>query len=419
MTKDSLLDAAARAVGGAAVRPATDADRIDGTLPSIVIAPTSAEAVAATLSWAARESLSVVVQGGGTKAEWSQPSASIDIALSTAGLSRIIDHADGDLTVTVEAGAVFDRVNAVLGERRQWLPLDPAASDRATIGGVLATNDSGPSRHRHGTPADLVLGVTLVTSDGVIGKAGGRVVKNVAGYDLGRLMAGSHGELAVITSATFRLAPRPTDSATAVLSAGSVAPLSAAAAELTTRQIEPAAVELQAAGSTPTRTLLVRFATDRPTVDAGLSEARAIAQRAGAAFEEARDAADSTLWREHEARPWHARTVIRVSWLPAELDKAVSAIADAAGTPGWQLCARAGVGSGHIGLDGSPESLPAVVARLRGSSVLGNVVIVKGPAALRSAAGTWGPRPSAAPLWRPLKQSWDPANVLGAGRGPR
>src|SRR5499427_9566622 len=130
------------------------------------------------------------------------------------GLRRVLAHEHGDMTATVEAGATLRDVNRALARHGQWLPLDPPRADRATIGGILATNDSGPLRHRYGTPRDLVIGVQLATTDGVLSKAGGRVVKNVAGYDLSKLVAGSFGSLAAIVSATFKLAPIPAASKT-------------------------------------------------------------------------------------------------------------------------------------------------------------------------------------------------------------
>ena len=129
---------------------------------------------------------------------WGPLPGSIDLLLSTARLNKVVAHRHGDLTATVEAGATLSSVNAVLAEHGQWLPLDPAWSDRATIGGIVATNDSGPGRHRHGAPRDLIIGCSVALSDGRIAKSGGIVVKNVAGYDLARLFTGSTGSNEVV-----------------------------------------------------------------------------------------------------------------------------------------------------------------------------------------------------------------------------
>src|SRR5215510_1102516 len=172
-------------------------------MPERVVEPVDAAGVAAALQSAAAQNLAVVVRGGGTKPQHrtapllSQPSA--EVVLSTARLSTGIDHVAGDLVATMPAGATLETVNHALRRAGQWLPLDPPRSNRATIGGIIATNDSGPRRHRFGTPRDLIIGIEIALVNGRTAKAGGRVVKNVAGYDLSKLLCGSLGSLAVVT----------------------------------------------------------------------------------------------------------------------------------------------------------------------------------------------------------------------------
>jgi len=179
------------------------------------VEPATVEEVAELLAAATRSNQRIVIRGGGTTGDRSSAPDG-DILLTTTRLNRVLAHRHGDLTATVEAGAVLDDVNRVLARQGQWIPLDPPRSDRATIGGIVATNDSGPRRHRYGAPRDLIIGVEIARADGVRAKAGGIVVKNVAGYDVARLMAGSYGCLGVIVNATFKLYPRPTTSATVV-----------------------------------------------------------------------------------------------------------------------------------------------------------------------------------------------------------
>jgi glycolate oxidase FAD binding subunit len=162
------------------VRQGTVADRVDGELPPQVAEPDSPQAFADTLKHASAERLSTVIRGGGTKLTWGRQPAAVDLVVSTSRLNRLIAHRHGDLTVTVQAGMTLRDVNVALSAERQWLPIE-SAFDEATIGGVVATNDSGPSRHRNGTPRDLVIGITLALTDGRLVKAGGTVVKNVAG----------------------------------------------------------------------------------------------------------------------------------------------------------------------------------------------------------------------------------------------
>ena len=171
------------------------------------VEPATVEEVAELLAAATRSNQRIVIRGGGTTGDRSSAPDG-DILLTTTRLNRVLAHRHGDLTATVEAGAVLDDVNRVLARQGQWIPLDPPRSDRATIGGIVATNDSGPRRHRYGAPRDLIIGVEIARADGVRAKAGGIVVKNVAGYDVARLMAGSYGCLGVIVNATFKLYPR-------------------------------------------------------------------------------------------------------------------------------------------------------------------------------------------------------------------
>ena len=169
------------------------------------------------LEWASREKLCVIVRGSGTKLGWGPAPRQIDILMSTVRLNAVVAHRHGDLTATIQAGAKLGDVNRALAQHRQWIPLDPPSADRATIGGLVATNDSGPRRHRYGAPRDLIIGVEFARADGRLAKGGGIVVKNVAGYDLPRLLTGSFGSLGVIVTATFKLYPLTAASRTLIV----------------------------------------------------------------------------------------------------------------------------------------------------------------------------------------------------------
>ncbi|HXI29683.1 MAG TPA: FAD-binding oxidoreductase, partial [Vicinamibacterales bacterium] len=197
--------------------------------------------MAAALRRASDARQSILIRGAGTKSHWGRTPDRVDLVLDMRGLNRILAHEHGDMTATVEAGATLRDVNRTLAEHGQWLPLDPPFADLATIGGVLATNDSGPVRHRYGTPRDLIIGIRLATTDGVLSKAGGQVVKNVAGYDLGKLLTGSFGGLAAIVSATFKLAPLPSASKTLVLHVADAKDAARVVTTMMTSQLEPIA----------------------------------------------------------------------------------------------------------------------------------------------------------------------------------
>src|SRR4029077_11898303 len=160
-------------------------------------------------------------------------------------------------------GATLESANAILASAGQWLPLDPSHVNCATIGGIVATNDSGPRRHKHGSPRDLIIGVEMALSDGRVAKAGGRVVKNVAGYDLSRLVCGSFGTLAVITSATFKLTPLPASSRTVVANCSGVAEAARLALTIASQPVTPSALEIEA----PAARLLIRFETTERAAD--------------------------------------------------------------------------------------------------------------------------------------------------------
>src|SRR6185436_7919265 len=226
-----------------AVRDGAVADAIEGVQPRYVIEPGSAEQLAGLLAWASHEHVSVVLRGRGTKLGWGRRGGRIDLVATTARLHRVLAHAHGDLTATVESGATVGDVNRQLARHGQWLPLQ-TSFEEATVGGTIATNESGPLRHRHGTPRDLLIGVQLATTDGRLVKAGGNVVKNVAGYDLGKLVCGSFGSLAAIVTATFKLAPLPAATTTLVAACRDRQALAQAVRAVGASQLEPSAFEV-------------------------------------------------------------------------------------------------------------------------------------------------------------------------------
>jgi glycolate oxidase FAD binding subunit len=184
---------------------------VEGRTPEVAVFPGSIEEVAAVIALAADAALAVTPWGGGTAASVGMPAARAGLVLGLRRLNRLVEHEPGDLTVTVEAGMTVAELQAALGSRGQWLSLDPPDAARATVGGVLAANASGPRRHLYGTARDLLIGVTVVTAAAAVVKGGGKVVKNVAGYDLPKLFIGSYGTLGVIVEATVKLRPLPDD----------------------------------------------------------------------------------------------------------------------------------------------------------------------------------------------------------------
>jgi len=254
--------------------------------------------------------------------------------LTTGGLDRILEHETGDLTCTVEAGNRLSSLNATLGRSGQRLSLDPPGDP--TIGALLAENLSGPLRHRFGAPRDLVLGVTLVLADGTVANAGGKVVKNVAGYDLARLVCGSRGRLALIARASFRLHPLPRAARTLVVETDD-APT--AVARLLKSHLQPSALDILHPGR-----VAVLFEGSGRAVDSQLESARALVGGAES---------DSAVWEESRTRQAASRG--RLLFAPGELAEVLRPLAEAV--------ARPSSGVAYVP-DVVPEESPAAVWRL-------------------------------------------------------
>jgi glycolate oxidase FAD binding subunit len=191
---------------------------VDGKIPQVVVIPKSAENVSSLLALANKTGLSVIPRGSGTKMELGGTPKKVDMVLSLLNLNRITEYEPADLVVTAEAGLKLAELQKTLAKRDQQLPLDPPYTDAATLGGTVSANSSGPMRYRFGSCRDLLLGVKVVTASGEVVRCGGKVIKNVAGYDLKKLYVGALGTLGVITELTFRLYPLPASEQTFVAS---------------------------------------------------------------------------------------------------------------------------------------------------------------------------------------------------------
>ena len=236
-------------------------DAVDGVRPGLVARPTDTDQVAEVMRASAAHGLTVVPRGRGTKLSWGTAPTSADVLLDLSALDRVLDHAAGDLIVATQAGALLADVQRTVGEGGQRLALDETVPG-STIGGVLGANTSGPRRTATGTARDLLIGITMVRADGVVAKAGGRVVKNVAGYDIGKLLIGSGGTLAVITDATFRLHPLPADHRWVSVPVDSPARALEVAQSVVHSQVVPAAVEVDWAGGSGSVSVLVEGRAD-------------------------------------------------------------------------------------------------------------------------------------------------------------
>jgi glycolate oxidase FAD binding subunit len=208
------------------------------------VIPESAEELAGILLDAAVQQQSIVLCGNATKNQMGGPIAPADVTISTAKLNRVLQYEPRDLTISVEAGITYRELSRVMAEHRQMVPLDPAFSDRATVGGIVAANVSGPRRRLYGTARDMVIGMTFATLEGKLVQTGGMVVKNVAGLDMGKLLIGSYGTLAAMTVVNFRVHPMPVGTRTFLGEFERVADAIARRDEVLKSQLQPSAIDL-------------------------------------------------------------------------------------------------------------------------------------------------------------------------------
>jgi glycolate oxidase FAD binding subunit len=396
-----------------AIRAATPADAVCGVQPRVVLEPVNEQQVAAALRLANDAGLAVIPRGGGTKLNWGNPPARGDVILSTARLDKIIEHPWADLTVSVEAGCTIQKLQSALAQHGQRLALDTLWPAQATIGGVLSTNDSGSLRLRFGALRDLIIGVTLALPDSTLASSGGKVVKNVAGYDLPKLVTGALGTLAVITRAVFRLHPLPRNAKTLTISGCSL--------EETQRLI--LAVQDSKLAHTA---LQARIAQDaEPAVDilfegteAGIaaqeSHLRVLARPAQVLN------APSSVWTASQEL-WNSpgsAALTKITSLPASIARTVETLQRAAGShkTQWKLAVQA-TGIGWLRVEGTPENLHAVLSDLRFEleHAGGSLVALHQPAGMPRLE-TWGTAGDALALMRAVRNQFDPKNTLNPSR---
>lgn len=406
-----VVDELCRACGDEAVRPAGTGDVVGGVPATYVAEPATTEAAAAVLRIAAEHGLATVVRGAGTKLDWGGPPERADLLLDTTRMAAVEEHAAGDLVVRVQPGLRLADLNRRLADAGQRLAVDEVVPG-TTVGGLVATGVTGPLRFGFGGVRDLLIGVTVVRADGSVTRSGGKVVKNVAGYDLGKLYTGSYGTLGVLTEAIFRLHPLP---GTAAYVSASVAAdgLAAALAAITGSQLAPSAVEVDRADPAGPATVVVLLEGVADGVPARAEHA-------------ARALGGGTV--SPEPPPWWARlpatagdTLLKLA-VPlsgvAPLLRRVAEVASAAGLP---VAVRGSAGTGLL-YASVPAAAPAAeVARFVGElrSTLdgldGAATVLDAPTAVRSTVDMWGPT-RGLQLMRRVKQEFDPGRRLAPGR---
>jgi glycolate oxidase FAD binding subunit len=364
---------------------------VDGIEAGAVERPRSAAELAGRLGEAAAAGLAVIPVGGGRSLGMGNPPERFDLALETTGLDRIVEYNPADLTVTVEAGVKLETLQAELGKAGQFLPLDPFAHPGHTVGGLLATGWSGPLRLRFGTPREYLVGLQVALPEGRLVRSGGRVVKNVSGYDLNKLHYGALGSLGVIVEASFKVFPRPLAETSVGVQREDFDAAWAEARRALGLKMPPVALELlrEASGFR----LVARLAGDK----AGVERMRA---------ELGWKAVEGGFWDRHARRG--SERWLRIAVPPARLEAILRTLPEPAT---WFT--HPGVGVAHW-LDFDPAAVTAVrdLAETGG----GSAVLLAAPADLKRRLNAWGRPPATLDLMRRFKDTFDPGRTLSPGR---
>jgi glycolate oxidase FAD binding subunit len=370
-------------------------------------APATREEAAAALARASADGATVRVTGGATKPGWGPRRAEPGLELSTRGLDRIVAHDAGDLTAVLEAGVPLRRAQEEFAGAGQRLSLDPplGTDDGATIGGVVASGDSGPLRGRYGAARDLVVGITVALSDGTLAKAGGTVIKNVAGYDLAKLFAGSFGTLGLIAEVAVRLHPLPERTVTAVGSTSDAEALAAAASALSHAPLEHEGLDVRFGGGEGS--VLCRFAGAEPATQARTAvELMERASLVTAVVDE-----DAAMWEyQRSGQRSPDGTVVRISGLQTQL----AGLCRETAALGARLVGRAGLGLSYVRLDErGPEEAAEAVERLRRAVSPSPCTVLDAPAEVRALVDPWPVADeSAAALMGRVRERFDPSGVM-------
>ncbi|GAB1538305.1 FAD-binding oxidoreductase [Scytonema sp. NUACC21] len=385
--------------------------------PHCIVYPSTTQQLAAIIAEAYRNKWRVLLCGSGSKLNWGGLVKSADIVVSTERINQPIEHAVGDLTVTVGAGMKFSQLQTILANSKQFLAIDPATPESATIGGIVATADTGSLRQRYGSVRDQLLGITFVRADGQIAKAGGRVVKNVAGYDLMKLFTGSFGTLGAIAQVTFRLYPFLEASGTVVLTGEATA-------------VEQAADILRGSALTPTQAdllspqlvsrlelgqglgLIARFQSIAESVKEQSNQLLEVGKQLGLQGKIYSEADEADLWlilrEQMHSSPSESVITCKIGVLPTSAVKVLTEV-----EMGWIHIAS---GLGVLRFEGENTVDKVLETRNLCQTNGGFLTILAAPVTVKERLDVWGYTGNALQIMRRIKEQFDAGYILSPGR---
>ena len=384
------------------------------TADRIVYPRTQAE-LGELLQVAKSERLHVLPCGSGSKLSWGGLVPKVEAIVSTERINRLVEHAVGDLTVTVEAGMKLSQLEGILAPHRQFLALDPAYPESATIGGIIATADTGSWRQRYGGVRDRLIGISFVRSDGKLVKAGGRVVKNVAGYDLMKLLTGSYGTLGVICQATLRLYPLPEASGTVVLS-GEADAIEKATRTLLNSALTPTVADLS--GDRDGIRLIVRFQSIPESVKQQSARLLEVGRTLGLEGVLYADAEEANFWTRSREAIWKSdETSAIICKIGARPTAAVKALTFLQKMPASSIrgLIHARTGLGLLRWQGV-RSYAVLEMRSHLASNGGFLTVLEAPVEFKKQIDVWGYAGNALEVMQRLKQQFDPDDILSPHR---
>ena len=398
---------------------------VDGQTPGIVCFPLTPDQVGAALRLCNEAEAAVTPWGGGTAMALGNMPRGVDAVLALDRLDKLVEHDDANLTATVQAGMRLSVLQEQLKQRNQFLAIDPPRPDRATIGGIVAANINGPRRMLYGSVRDLVIGMKMVLATGEQIKAGGKVVKNVAGYDLCKLFVGSLGTLGIITEVTFKMAPLP-ETAGTVIAQGPLADCIKMVEEVSSSTLLPAAITLfnnaaaQAQGF-ETQTAAIGVWTEGFTeaVERHLTNTQSIAARTDLVCEILRDNAHRGFWKKVCEFGTGRETILYRLTVPlASLEPVLMALEQwSPSNQTIQMIAHVGTGTILVHTNADSEAIkwfPKLSAMAKDHR--GHVVVIAAPPALKKDLNVWGPVPPSVNIMREIKSQFDPNGILNPGR---